>query len=633
MNDLAPFVIIGLTSGSAYALAGTGLVLTYKTAGLFNFAHGIIAAAIAYAFYDLRIRQGLPWPVALALCLLVLTPVLALAFELVGRRLADANAATKVVATVGILIALRQVLIIRYGSATSRSPAFLPTRTVSVLGVNVGVDQLIVISIALAATVGLAQLFRRTAIGRQMRGVVDDQELLALLGSNPIQVRRIAWCIGTSFAGLSGILLAPTVGLDADVLTLLVVQAFGAAAIGMFRSIGWTYAGGLAVGVVAAVSTKYVTSYPSLAGLPSSLPFIVLFVVLLAAPRRWLADLTQERRLRVREARRLSAKARVMLVLVLASITLVLPNVVGPKLPVYSTAAAYSLILLSLALLIRTSGLTSLAQLSFAAVGAAISARLTGEGGLPWPLAVLAGAMVAVPVGAVLAVPAIRRSGLYLALATFGFAVLLERMVFGTSLMFGGGAGSLSAARPSFAGSDEAYFYLLAGAVAAGAGLVAVVHRSRLGRLLRAMADSEAALIASGTNVTLVKIEVFCLSAFLAGLGGALLAPVTGAATPGTFGTFSSLLLVVVLALFPGAEIFAAVAAAVALEVLPIYITSESLLDYLPLAFGCAAVTFSILEAGATVPARLVRAAAARRSHPERSRLRIRAIATGGVGR
>ena len=124
-----------------------------------------------------------------------------------------------------------------------------------------------------------------------MRGVVDNPELLDLGGTSPATVRRWAWIIGSSFAVLAGILLAPTLNLDATVLTLLVVQAFGAAAIGRFSSLPLTYVGGLVIGILASVATKYVvTGSAALAGLPASIPFIVLFLVLIFTPRSKLAD-------------------------------------------------------------------------------------------------------------------------------------------------------------------------------------------------------------------------------------------------------------------------------------------------------------------------------------------------------
>src|SRR5207248_2979441 len=154
----------------------------------------------------------------------------------------------------GLVVGIQQVIVIRYGGSSIRTRAFLPTSNYRLLGVNVGADQLIVMAIALGGMVALTWLFRATRLGRSMQAVVDQPDLLALTGTSPVKVRRWAWLIGTSFAGLSGVLLAPSIGLDSLALTLLVVQAFGAAAIGMFTSIPLTYLGGLIVGVLAALS-------------------------------------------------------------------------------------------------------------------------------------------------------------------------------------------------------------------------------------------------------------------------------------------------------------------------------------------------------------------------------------------
>jgi branched-subunit amino acid ABC-type transport system permease component len=623
VKDFLPYVVVGLTAGSVYGLAGTGLVLTYKTSGIFNFAYGTIAALMAYAFYDLRELRGLPWPLALAICVLVLAPLAGLLFERMARRLSDAPVATKVVATVGLIVGLQGLIIIRYGGSIILTKPFLPTRRFRILDVTVGADQLIVMVAALAAMVGLT-LFLRTRSGTRMRAVVERPDLLAMHGISPVRVRQRAWLIGTAFTALCGIQLSTTVGLDAGVLTLLVVQAFGAAAIGMFTSIPLTYAGGLVIGLLAAMSTKYVASISWLSGIPPSVPFIVLFVVLVVAPSRWLVDFTVEHKPLVREPRRLPPAARVIAGTLLAVLLLRLPYMVGTRLPVFSSMLAYVPIFLSLNLLMRTSGQVSLAQLAFAAVGAAASARLAVEAGLPWLAAVVLGALMAVPVGAVLAVPAIRRSGLYLALATFGFAILLERLVFFTGFMFGTGVGTLHAPRPSFARSDEAYFYVLLAFVIAAVAFVAGLHRSRLGRLLRAMADSPTALTTSGTSVTAIKVIIFCVAAFFAGLGGALLGPVTGNASSANFTSFAGLYLVVLAVVVGGSEVTSSIVAALALTVLPSYITSASLNNYLPVVFGLSAVLVSMSHAGMQAPAWLVRAATNTRRHPHRSRLTAR---------
>jgi ABC-type branched-subunit amino acid transport system permease subunit len=174
------------------------------------------------------------------------------------------------------------------------------------------------------------------------------------------------------------------------------------------------------------------------------------------------------------------------------------------------------------------------------------------------------------------------------------------------------------APRPGWATSDRAYFFVVAGFLAAAVGALGVIRRGRLGRLLRAMADSPVALETYGTSVTALKVTVFALAAFMAGIGGALLGPVTGTASPSTFGFFQSLLAVVVLTVAPGGEIASALGAAVLLTVVPSYVTSATANEYLTGLFGLGAVAMAVARSGTSLPGRLMRSALARR--PSRSR-------------
>ncbi|MGH9034596.1 MAG: branched-chain amino acid ABC transporter permease, partial [Acidimicrobiia bacterium] len=262
MSDLLPFIVVGLATGAVYGLAGVGLVLTYRTSGVFNFAHGAIASAGAYLFYELQFKHGMPWPIAAVICVVGLGPLLGLILELIGRQLSAATAALRVVATVGMLLMVLGISTLIYGPATITLPQFLPTSTFEMVGVRVGWDQVILVVFGLVVSLALTVILRRSRFGMAMRGVVDDPALLELTGLNATGVRRGAWIIGSMVAAASGILLAPVLGLDPILLTLLVVQAFGAAAVGRFRNVGLTFAGGLAVGVAAALSQRYVTDFP-----------------------------------------------------------------------------------------------------------------------------------------------------------------------------------------------------------------------------------------------------------------------------------------------------------------------------------------------------------------------------------
>jgi ABC-type branched-subunit amino acid transport system ATPase component/branched-subunit amino acid ABC-type transport system permease component len=597
MNALLPFVILGITAGSVYGLTGTGLVLTYKTSGIFNFAQGAVATTGAYVFYILHDDVlHLPAVPTALICVFVVGPVLGLGLEAMARRLADASATMKVVATIGLVLVVQGFFSATFGTLARTFPAWLPQRAFDIGGVFVGEDQMIITGIALAATVALFVFFRRTRLGLAMRGVVDNPELLDLGGTSPAVVRRWAWIIGSSFAVLAGILLAPSLNLDATVLTLLVVQAFGAAAIGRFSSLPLTYVGGLVIGIMASVATKYVvTGSAALAGLPASIPFIVLFLVLVCTPRSKLAD---RRMSRPRLVAVYAAPARVQLAgaVVLAAVLLAVPHLVNAgQLPYWSDGLTQVILFLSLGLLVRTSGQVSLCQAAFAAIGATTMGHLTAGFGLPWGVALLLAGLAAVPIGAFIAIPAIRLPGVFLALATFGFGVTMEQMGYPLWLMFGSSSLGQAVNRPAFAQGDIAYYYLLLAFVVAASLLVVWLVRSRLGRLLRGMADSPVALATHGTSVLVTRVLVFCVAAFLAGVSGALFGGVVHTVTSSDFAAFSSLTLLALLVVIPGREPWYAFGAGFALVVLPSWIsTGATVADWLNVLFGLAAVQVAL---------------------------------------
>jgi ABC-type branched-subunit amino acid transport system permease subunit len=411
-----------------------------------------------------------------------------------------------------------------------------------------------------------------------------------------------AWIIGSSFAVLSGVLLAPTVGLDPIFLTLLVVQAFGAAAIGRFSSLPLTMAGGLVIGVLASLSSRYVSDISFLSGVPASLPFIVLFGALLTFRTGTLVELgvTARRRVAAAALPRPSVAGGRIALLALAFVAV--PAFAGARLPVFTSALIYVLVFASLRLLIETSGQVSLCHVAFLAMGATTFAHVTSGAGLPWLLGLLIAGAAAVPVGAAISIPAIRLSGLYLALATLGFGVLLERLVYPLGVMFGG-SGLAVARRPDLgfvdASSDRAFYWVCAAVVLAGVVLTHVVNRSRLGRLLRAMSDSPKGLATLGAGVEVSRVLVFCISAFVAGVAGGLLASASGTMSGISFNSLLSLQLVVVLAISGRGELTAPVIAAVAMFVLPAYADSPDFGDYQLVLFGAAAMAAATHASGA----------------------------------
>ena len=600
MSDFLPFIVIGITTGAVYGLAGVGLVLTYKTSGIFNFAYGAVAALAVFVFYWLHTEHGMPWPYAAALCLFVLSPLEGLVLELVARTLENATATLKVVSTVGILIFMIGLGEIWYGNSNTSFPSFLDTNTVRFLGVNIGFDQITVLIISVAATAILYYFLRFVRLGVAMRGVVDNPELVSRTGTNPVVVRRWAWIIGTIFASMAGLLIAPSLNLDAYTIALLVVSAFGAAAIGYFSNLPLVFVGGLFVGVVDALATKYAASISWLGGLSAGLPFIILFIVLIVMPRARLA----ERRVVTSVPLRQSWYAPTRMRLVAAAIALAffayVPAFVGTQLVSWSSGLVYVMLFLSLGLLIKTSGQISLCHLAFAAVGASAFGHLAVDWHVPWLAALLLAGLVAMPVGAIIAIPAIRLSGVFLALATLGFGILFEQMFYQTGLMFGPTTSGIPAPRPDVTifgwqlFSDKGFYYVLLVFVVLTVVAVQCILRGRMGRLLKGLSDSAVALETHGATTNVMKVLVFCITAGLAAIAGALLASLYDYGLGTNYSSFSSLTMVAIVVVIVMGDPWYAIVAGITFGVIPSYINVSNIYYYESMLFGLSAATFAV---------------------------------------
>jgi ABC-type branched-subunit amino acid transport system ATPase component/ABC-type branched-subunit amino acid transport system permease subunit len=546
------------------------------------------------------------WIPALVLSVFVFGPLVGLLFAKGASRLAHQPIALKIVATVGVILIVQGLATIKFGANTLTSPSFLPgaEETFKVSGVTVTHEQVIVAIVALVAVALLYALFRWSRTGVAMRAVVDDPELLSLQGTNPAATRRLAWVIGSTFAALSGVLIAPMVGLDSIVLTFLVVAAFGAVAIGAFASIPLTFLGGLVIGIGSALSTKWVVDVSWLSGVPSALPVVVLFVALFVIPKEKLVPLSRIEIPRL-PYYRAPTRIRAGTALLVAVPLLLFGQIAGTNLPYFTEALITGIMLLSLGLLVRTSGQVSLCHATFAAVGAVAFSQLTLGAGVPWLLALLLCGLVAMVAGALVAIPAIRLSGLFLALATLGFGILVQQLLYGQSWMFTELTSGRTMPMPSFAEGGKAYYYLVLAILAVVAVGVVAIQRSRLGRVLEGMSGSPTAVTAMGLSTNVSKVIVFCLSAFVAGVAGALLGVHRGFALPGDpfFVPLFSLTLLAMLALAPFAEPWYALVAVSA--VIPAYISGSDTTIWLNVLFGVAALVTAFQGGTPSVPPRL----------------------------
>ncbi|MEY2397621.1 MAG: hypothetical protein QOJ00_795 [Actinomycetota bacterium] len=543
MTSFLAYTVIGIATGCIYALTASGLVVTYTTSGIFNFAHGAIGMLMAFTYWQLTVQQGWPQWLALIVVLGIIAPALgALIQRTLMRRLYGASISTTLVITLGLLLSLIGVATIFWDPGEPRSlPEFFDGHRVKVFSIFVSYHQLTMITVAVLVAIFLRLFLFRTRIGIAMRAVVDDPELAALNGASPDRVAAVSWALGASLAGLAGILLAPLVSLDIILLTLLVINGYAAAMVGRLKSLPLTFVGGLALGLGEAYT---IGNLPSnvLNIVKPALPIFFLYAVLLLLPQARLRVgrvVTAHRAPRVASLRE-SLVAGAGFVAVAA----ILAAVLSPgDLFTVGQGVVFALIMLSMVLLTGYAGQVSLAQMTFVGVGAFAMGKFFGGGSL---LGIIAATVLAGLAGALAALPAIRLQGLYLALSTLAFAQGMSALFFKNANVFGYG-GRLVVKRPDILGisfrGDRAFFVLVCITFAAcGIGVLAL-RRGPFGRRLIAMRESPAACATLGLNLTVTKLAVFSLSSAMAGLAGAFYGGLRGQVGLNDFEMLQSLVL------------------------------------------------------------------------------------------
>lgn len=221
-------------------------------------------------------------------------------------------------------------------------------------------------------------------------------------------------------------------------------------------------------------------------------------------------------------------------------------------------------------------GMVSLAQIALMGVGGWMTLRLNMAFGWPFEVSLILGALATSVLGMALALPALRLRGLYLALITLmvagGFEVFFNAYQFpnGGPGFWGVGTGiTAQMQRPSAGQSDVGFLRYALTVAALGFLLIELHRRSRPGRAWALIRRSEAAAIASGTNVTLYKTWAFGLSGLLAGLGGGLLAASYGMLDASTFRASESVLLFALVVVGGARFWFGAIVTAVLYRVAP----------------------------------------------------------------
>jgi branched-chain amino acid transport system permease protein len=308
---------------------------------------------------------------------------------------------------------------------------------------------------------------------------------------------------------------------------------------------------------------------------------------------------------------------------------LVLVLVVPPVLSAYwvdvlTAVAIYSVVALGLGLLMGRVGLVSLGQIAVLALGAWVAAKFAFATGIPFPFVLLITGVVTMVLGTIVGLPALRLSGLYLALITLMLAGAITVVLSHTNFPNGGPGflghtessfGNPAVRRPGFASSDPAYLRFTV-IVAALMFALAYWHvHSRAGRAWAAIRQSEPAALAAGVNLTLYKLWAWALASFMTGVAGGLLAGSVGKLYTYQFPTRDSIILLAAVLMGGIYSLWGAVVAGVLMKLLPAVLDNWGLpADLLTILFGVGILQVLLTAPGglaAQVPKDLARLAGA----------------------
>lgn len=609
MSQLLNFAIPGLPYGCLFALVAVGLVLTYRTSGMFNLAFGAQAYVSAVLFYITVQDHHWPMWAAFVVSVLLAGPAMGLAVDRLFRRYMQTSTTNvKLITAIGISIGVPSIVDFIFGTKDKLNPPSLapdPNHVYRLGSYYIDGNGLFTVVVTVALIVGLGLMLRYTTLGLRMRAVVESPRLVELAGISSDRVSMLSWILSSTVTALAGVMLAPLYGtVDVNNFNLALVASIAAAAIAGMSSLRLTLVGGAVLGVGQQILAGYLPLNSILAtGLRPSFPFLVLVAALLLSPavRRGREEVDPmagcdppppplAASIRGAGLDRLSRIGFPVFVAAVLYITLfqLSPHYLG----LMTDVMIYAIIFLSYTVVTGMSGQISLCQMTFAGFGAFTAAQLATNHGWPFMMAMLAGAVAAAACGLVVALPALRLAGLYLALATLAFAIMADEFLFPLK-QIGNGEIGISVPRPTIGpvdfAADRSFFLLCFVIMVVVALLVILIRRGTVGTYLAALRGSEIAAESIGISVTRAKITVFTLSAGIAGLGGALLAGRVQHADSQTF-VYQYSLVFTVLVLTTGARtVEGAINASVAYVAIPEILShfgSLSVLEFALFGFG-----------------------------------------------
>jgi branched-chain amino acid transport system permease protein len=561
------FILLGLAPGALIAGISLGVVLTYRGSGIINLAAGAIAMIAGFAFWALKTGElgaHFDTPSALVLTFAVTLAVGTLIEVSVFRPLRNATPLAKLVSSLGVLLVAQASMLLAFGSAQRPEPSIIPVRAVTVLGSTVPLNEFVLSGSVVAMTVVLWALYRWSRFGLATRAASENEVAARLAGLSTNELSLTNTLLACVVLGVIGVLAASVAALDTLTLPLIVVPALAAALLARLTSFTLACVGGLLIGIVNSLldyaSTK--SWFPTSQGLPMPgvkelLAFVIIVVAMFlrgaSLPTR--GELVEQRLPDVPMPRHPLAIATVTTI-ACAIALVVLPFDFRQAL---TNTMIGTVIALSLVVITGFVGQISVGQLALAGVSGFTVSHLAVDAGIGFPLAPVVGAAAAIVLGLITAVSALRVRGVSLAVVTLAATVAIVDFGFVNPTWGGGQTGSPVpeptlfgvdlGPRASFRGLDNSLPSPVFGWVAllttvALCLLVISVRRATLGRRMLAVRSNERAAAAAAIDVRNVKLIAFGISAFIAGIAGALYAYNFGSVSADRFDVLTALSLI-----------------------------------------------------------------------------------------
>jgi branched-chain amino acid transport system permease protein len=282
MADFLQQVVAGLASGSIYAALALALVLIHRATGVINFAQGEMATLSTYVAWTLTANHGWGYWPAFAFTLAVSFLGGAAVHQAIIRPNEKGSVLRVVIVTIGLLIFVNGLVTLIWGGEVRAVESPFPVGTTVIAGVAITTADIGTIAVVLGTVAALWALFQYTKLGLAMRAAAVNPAEARLVGVRVTWMLSFGWGLAAVLGAVAGMLAAPTVFLDPNLMAALLIYAFAAAVLGGIDSPVGAVVGGLTLGV----GLNLIGTYVDFVGADLRLPvaLLVILVVLLVKP-------------------------------------------------------------------------------------------------------------------------------------------------------------------------------------------------------------------------------------------------------------------------------------------------------------------------------------------------------------